>query len=628
MGLPRSAAWLLSTLLLLQQTLVEAQNATRAGNSTIAAGNSTKSAAGSAKTSKAPKKAVVVPANTLENWRLVRAIVYTWVAMVVCLAIYVLCVQINRYIRTAACLNNETQRYFNEPPWLYGSLKKHLIDAPLFRTRHHREFRLSRAIDMGTLPSRAQLLFLVLYIGMTVLLTTFHIDYSAPRAKVQVYLMKRTGLLAILNMLPLFLLAGRNNPLIYWTGITFDTYNLIHRWLGRITVGEMVTHAIIYIIKKHDAGGFPAFGKAIRTSTFNQSGLVAASAATLIFILAASPVRHAFYETFLTIHILLAVTVLAGTWMHMDGYVRQRMLLKGIIAIWCIERGFRMIRIIYHNTGNGGTTAEITALPGDAVRIKMRLARPWTFSPGQHAYIYLPRVGWWQSHPFSVAWSDEDEEDTMSDKDSLPSTKLDIIERRHDNIYFVIRRRTGFTEKLWHKAVAAPGGVFTTKAYAEGPYNEQKLHSYGTVLLFAAGIGITHQVPHVRDLVRGYSQGTCAARKVVLVWVIQSPEHLEWIREWMTTILSLPGRREVLKIMLFVTRPKNTKEIYSPSSSVQMFPGKPNWQAIVDQEVAQAIGAIGVSVCGGGAVSDDIRRACRSWMGKVNIDFEEESFSW
>ena len=59
-----------------------------------------------------------------------------------------------------------------------------------------------------------------------------------------------------------------------------------------------------------------------------------------------------------------------------------------------------------------------------------------------------------------------------------------------------------------------------------------------------------------------------------------------------------------------------------------MFPGKPNIQALIDQEVEQSIGAIGVTVCGVGALADDVRRSCRMWMGKVNIEFMEESFSW
>ena len=47
-----------------------------------------------------------------------------------------------------------------------------------------------------------------------------------------------------------------------------------------------------------------------------------------------------------------------------------------------------------------------------------------------------------------------------------------------------------------------------------------------------------------------------------------------------------------------------------------------------NQEVELSIGAVGVSVCGTGAVADQVRKACRAWMGKVEIDFEEESFSW
>lgn len=287
-----------------------------------------------------------------------------------------------------------------------------------------------------------------------------------------------------------------------------------------------------------------------------------------------------------------------------------------------------MFRILYWNVGKGGTTAEVQCFSSGAMRVKVRLARPWIFTPGQHAYIYMPFVGWWTSHPFSVAWSDEDFEESISEKDSLPKSNSDVLVQTHSNIYFLVRRQTGFTDRLWKKAQKSPDGKFTTHAFLEGPYNKQKLHSYGTVLLFAAGIGITHQIPHVRDLVRGYSNGTVATRKVVLVWVIQTPECLDWIREWMTVILALPRRREVLRILLFVSRPKNTKEIYSPSSSVQMFPGKPNIQAIVDQEVEQSVGAIGVTVCGVGAVADEVRLACRQWMGKVSIDFEEESFSW
>jgi ferredoxin-NADP reductase len=154
------------------------------------------------------------------------------------------------------------------------------------------------------------------------------------------------------------------------------------------------------------------------------------------------------------------------------------------------------------------------------------------------------------------------------------------------------------------------------------------MHSYGTVMMFAGGVGITNQVPHVRDLVAGYANGTVAVRRLVLVWTIRSPEHLEWIRPWMTSILAMDKRREVLRIMLFVTRPRSTKEIHSPSATVQMFPGRPNIEALMDIELDNQVGAMGVSVCGSGDLSDDVRRAVRSRQHKSNIDFVEEAFSW
>ena len=147
-------------------------------------------------------------------------------------------------------------------------------------------------------------------------------------------------------------------------------------------------------------------------------------------------------------------------------------------------------------------------------------------------------------------------------------------------------------------------------------------------MLFAGGVGISHQVPYVRYLVEGYGRGTVAARRVVLVWVIRSPEHLEWIRPWMTTILAMDKRRDVLRVLLFVTRPRSTKEIHSPSATVQMFPGKPNVDTLIKMECEKQIGAMAVSVCGPGSLSDDVRQAVRRRQNISNLDLLEESFTW
>ena len=96
----------------------------------------------------------------------------------------------------------------------------------------------------------------------------------------------------------------------------------------------------------------------------------------------------------------------------------------------------------------------------------------------------------------------------------------------------------------------------------------------------------------------------------------------------MTTILAMPKRREILRIQLFVTQPRGSKEIHSPSETVQMFPGKPNVEALVEREAREQVGAMAVAVCGPGGLGDDARRAVRKRVKERNIDFLEEGFGW
>ncbi|KAF2789822.1 hypothetical protein K505DRAFT_365279 [Melanomma pulvis-pyrius CBS 109.77] len=556
---------------------------------------------------------------------------YIWVSFLAVFILYQFIFHFVRYVRTVACLNNETQRYFATPHTVYSWFKRNLLNAPLFRTRHHREFKLSTAINIGTLPSRLQTTLLVGYFGTNVGFCVWSIDWNQPFSTVAGEFRNRTGVMAVINMIPLFLLAGRNNPFIALSGISFDTMNLIHRWFGRIVVLEALCHTIAYMANKVHTKGWAALQQSLTGSTFMISGFIGTIAFTFLLLQSPGAIRHAFYDTFLHLHILGAGLAVGGVWIHLKGRPQQ-MMLYGVVALWASERAVRLVRLAIHNFGSGGTKADVEVLPGDALRVTVRMARPWTFRPGQHAYLYIPSVGLWTNHPFSLAWSEEEEDLNVStmlaDEKGLPMNRQDILEAQKTNMSFIVRRRTGFTEKLYKKADLSAAGKFSTTAFVEGPYGGEDLSSYGTVMLWAAGIGITHQLPHVRDIVSKYANGSTATRRLTLVWIIQSPEHLEWIRTYMTQILSLPRRREILKILLFVTRPRSTKEIHSPSSSVQMFPGKPNVQALIDQEMQEGIGAACVSVCGTGSLADDLRRSVRKRQPQWNVDFREESFSW
>jgi predicted ferric reductase len=160
------------------------------------------------------------------------------------------------------------------------------------------------------------------------------------------------------------------------------------------------------------------------------------------------------------------ILVIITIWFHLHlATLPQISLLIGVIVLWLLERFTRIVKVIYRN--NAGSKALVEALPGNACRVTVDMARPWTFKSGQHAYLYMPAMGFIQSHPFSVAWSSEEE--NLNDE-KLAVHRQDILAMRKTKISFIIRERTGFTKNLFKKAEASPDGKFVTKCFAEGPY--------------------------------------------------------------------------------------------------------------------------------------------------------------
>ena len=157
-------------------------------------------------------------------------------------------------LRTIACLSNDSQRYFAIPSPQWGKVKSMILCAPLFRARHNREFKLSSAINMGTLPSRFQSIFIGVIVATNVVLCVYGIQWTTPRAKVLSVLRNRTGTISVANFIPIVLMAGRNNPLIPLLNVSFDSFNMMHRWLSRLAILEAIAHTLCWMISKVDTG--------------------------------------------------------------------------------------------------------------------------------------------------------------------------------------------------------------------------------------------------------------------------------------------------------------------------------------------------------------------------------------
>lgn len=573
------------------------------------------------------------------------------------------------YLRqvTSATGSSNQQRFWGaEQSTLWSDIKKHVLYAPLGSKRHNREFKLSEAVNVGTLPSRFHTVLLACYLLSQVAYCSV-LDYRANnKAALVAELRGRSGNLALLNMIPLFILAGRNNPLIPLLRVSFDTYNLMHRWIGRIVIIESIVHTIAWMINAVAADGHSKMWNDIWREPFYTWGFVATAAMVFILIQSPSPVRHAFYETFLHLHQLGAIVIVLGIYFHLDiDSLPQLPWFKGIISLWAFERGARFFRILRLNVSrrNGLTRVVVKALPGEASRVTFYLPRHTKINPGSHVYAYLPRISLWMSHPFSVAWAEQGsgslpkspKTDKFSDssKSSLSrkpstmttsSTSSPDLEKGHSRnavlatddsqptcVSLIMAARTGMTRKLYNAALASPNLTLETTGFIEGPYSSHpsSFGSYGTVVLFSGGAGITHHLMHVRDLLAAADAGTVATRRIYLIWSVRTTEHLAWVRGFMDSILHMPNRRDVLVTKLFVSKPRSQREIQSPSTTLQMFPGRCRPDVVLEEVLSDPVGATGVSVCGPGAFADEVRSSVRKRIGQGQvIDFVEEAFTW
>ncbi|KAJ0100655.1 hypothetical protein J7T55_001359 [Diaporthe amygdali] len=233
----------------------------------------------------------------------------------------------------------------------------------------------------------------------------------------------------------------------------------------------------------------------------------------------------------------------------------------------------------------------------DAVRVDVRLSVPWRLRPGQYIYLCILRAGltsFAQMHPFYVAWGYRDEDG-------------------HDHAVLIVEKQDGFTKKIVAHAHAAEAfsDCPKLKALIGGPYGQEMgLGFFGTVILFATGIGIAAQLPYISELLRDYSNNE--TRRIALFWQVESEA---WVADHMQELLSQDVNR-ILDIHLFVVGgflSRNTRrgDIVSRGERIDVTYSAMDAKEIIGAEMNGRKGRVVISLCVKDEINREIRRAVR-----------------
>jgi predicted ferric reductase len=228
--------------------------------------------------------------------------------------------------------------------------------------------------------------------------------------------------------------------------------------------------------------------------------------------------RHRLYEIFWVIHFGCSTSICILLWLHVPKANKTgRVQVIVVACVWAATYTHINVLLIYRNFSiSKPSTRILIENVYNSLLVKVNLPRPWKVKPGQYVYLTMIRPGLFsilQRHPFMVANSESEGHDFQ----------------------LRIQPRAGFTNRLLTRSLV---GATQLRAFIEGPYGHGfDLRDFGTVVLFASGIGIVGHLAYIQELVHDYRQSMTKTRDLLLVWQVDNKYQLDLVWEVMNNIL-------------------------------------------------------------------------------------------
>lgn len=353
------------------------------------------------------------------------------------------------------------------------------------------------------------------------------------------------------------MLSSRESILSLVTGLPYQAFNFLHRWLGYVIFIQSSLHTIGWcVVELRLYQPQPSVGIEWITQTYIVWGVVAMILLLLIVVLSTPwGIRMTGYETFRKLHYVLAIVYIGACYGHWE---QLKCFLIPSFIVWFLDRAIRLARtaLLHYNflpSGHMGfraAPADITLfkdeINGDVVRLDFDHPHD-AWAVGQHFYLMFPEGAVWQSHPFTPL--------------SLPVFGSDT--QRHS---YIFRAKGGETKKIASLAATKLArasdpqdsheglmGNARLDVVLTGPYGEQTMRDLAetsNILCVAGGTGITYVLPVLLDIA---TRPQHRDRHISLVWVVRHRSDIDWVAPELA-ILKQKCRNLRAGMHIYVTR--------------------------------------------------------------------------
>lgn len=388
------------------------------------------------------------------------------------------------------------------------------------------------------------------------------------------------------------MLATRESLLSLITGVPYQNFMFIHRWMGYIIYVQSALHTIGWtLVEAKLYQPQPKVWNTWIAQAYAIWGVVAMVLVTLILGFSLPPViRWTGYEVFRKMHYIMAMLFIGACYGH---WKNLGVFMIAALIVWFVDRFFRLARTfvmhydflpestsaMHFQAANAKLTHFPDAVNGDVVRMDfLHNHTPWQV--GQHFYLCFPESSMWQSHPFTPL--------------SLPG-----LAKGGQQHSYVFRAKGGETKKIADIAMkkisaalasasdektastsvrqqlTADAIMPTAKVILTGPYGADHVKELDrspglNVLFIAGGTGITFVLPVLFHLMTAPTPRGSSNRKLELIWAVRQHDDLAWVQPELDT-LRAASQRMGLVIRVFVTRESDI-EATTPAVSEEKLP--------------------------------------------------------
>jgi len=339
-----------------------------------------------------------------------------------------------------------------------------------------------------------------------------------------------------------YLLASKSSLIGQIIGTSHERLNWLHRWVSRTLLVTVTVHGFFFVAEWVRAD-FVTLELAMMPMV--KYGLGAWGILLWTFFTSLSPMRQLAYEFFVVQHIVSSAIFLWVLYVHVPSYARYNIWFA--IGALLLDRVLRTTLLLFRNiqirrtkSCNGtqriGHQVELQASCSDIVVITIKDVH-LSWKAGQHMYLWLPRLGPLESHPFTIATS-----------------YAKAAECHCNEIQFAVRVQSGFSKRIHRYAMKTQGlGSNSLTGFIAGPYGTPPAwEAYESLLLISASTGASFTMPILESILA--CKTTICTQRIHFLLVVRKRTHIDFYVQRLNTALSRAEARGIeLKVEIAIT---------------------------------------------------------------------------